>query len=254
MAALFVEQLVDSHSAADYHVGLYLHAELLHILDLAGEHLLLRKPELRNAVDQYSAGLVQGFENRNVVTKFGKVAGAGKTGWTGTDYRDLLSVRGGLHRFLRRASMLAGPVGDETLQLAYSDRLALDSENAASLALGLLRAYAAANSGKGRITGDDFGSAAYILLRQLRYEIGNLEIHGAGGHTARILAMQAAGGFKKRLLLAVAVAHFIEIGRADLGVLFADRDSRNSVCHHLSLPILHSCSSISSFSSLRYCP
>ena len=251
---LLAEQLVHGHGTSYYHVGLYLHPEPAHIVNLAGEHLLLRKPELGNAVDQHPARLVQGFENRHVVAQLGEVARAGQTCGAGADNGDLHAVRGGLGRLFGSSSVFTHIVGHETLQLAYRHRLALHSEHAAAFALGLLGAHASADRRQGRIAGNHLCGALHVLLRQSGDEIRNLEIHGAGGHTARILAVQAAARLEKGLLLIVTVAYLVEIGRADLGVLLAHRNPGNSVCHYLSLPILHSCLSSSSFSSFRNWP
>ena len=49
----------------------------------------VRQTELRNTIFEYTADLVQGFEDMYFVAVFGGVSGEGKTGRTGTDNGDL---------------------------------------------------------------------------------------------------------------------------------------------------------------------
>ena len=129
------------------------------------------------------------------------------------------------------ASRLPAVVRHETFELADGDRLALDAEHAAALALRFLRTHAPAHGGKRRVLRDDRGRAGDVAGGELRDETRDLQAHRAGGHAARVAAVQAAGRFQERLFLIVAVAYFFKIGRADLRVLLAHRYTGNSVCH-----------------------
>ena len=52
-----------------------------------------------------------------------------------------------------------------------------------------------------------------------------------GSHTAGIPAVQAARRFQPCLVEVVTIADLLELGRADLRVLFAHGDARYLVCH-----------------------
>lgn len=81
---------------------------------------------------------MQRLENLHLVTHFGQIGRAGQTGRTAADNGYLAPV--GRGRAGRLRAMLDAPVAHEALELADRDALALDAENARSLALGLLRA------------------------------------------------------------------------------------------------------------------
>ena len=84
-----------------------------------------------------------------------------------------------------------GMVSHKALELADSDTLSLYSEDAAALALGLLRADTAADRRQRGILRDDSRGSLDVTLFDLRDELGNLDADRASGHTARILAMEA---------------------------------------------------------------
>ena len=120
--AVFGHQLADRARLADHEVGLELDAELLQVLDLA-LHDRLGQPELRDAVDEHAAGLVQRLEDRHVVAGLDQVPGADQPAGARAADRDLLAglLRLRRHRGLALARL---PVGDEALEAPDRDRLA----------------------------------------------------------------------------------------------------------------------------------
>ena len=87
-----LHQLVDGHGLADDDVGLELHAAAAQHVDLEA-HNVLRQTELRNAIHQHSAELVQRFEDVHLVAHLDEVAGAGQSGRAAADDGDFLAGR-----------------------------------------------------------------------------------------------------------------------------------------------------------------
>ena len=71
------EKLVHRCGLAHDRVRLYLHAQFLHIINLALDNGL-GQTELRNAVDEHAPGLVKGLEYGHVVALLRKLPGHGK--------------------------------------------------------------------------------------------------------------------------------------------------------------------------------
>ena len=216
LEAVLAHQLVDGHDAADDHVRLDLDAERLEAVDLL-LHDGLGQTELRDAVDQHAAGEVQRLEHGDVVALLGEVARAGQAAGTRADDGDLMAVGNGLGGGLLHVGVV--PVGDKAFETADADRLTLDAADALALALRLLRADTAADGGQRGGLVDDLIGALVVLLGDLLDELGDLHLHGAAGDTGMILAVEAAGGFVKRLLLGVAEGDLQEVFVADVGVL-----------------------------------
>jgi len=82
----------------------------------------LGQTELRNAVDQHAAGLVERFEHRDLMTLAAHVGRDCDAGRTAADDRDLLAG-GGLDLRRGLASALAFQIGDKTLDAPDRDRL-----------------------------------------------------------------------------------------------------------------------------------
>lgn len=153
--ALFVQQRVDGHGAADDDVGLDLYAQFFDLGDFACHDALLGQPELGDAVDQYAARLVQRLEDLDFIAQFRKVARAGQPGRAAADDGDLVPVAGcGL---CRGGAVFELPVADEAFEFADGDRFAFDAQDAGAFALRFLRADAAADRGQRTVAGDDVG-------------------------------------------------------------------------------------------------
>ena len=137
------------------------------------------------------------------------------------------------------ASVLTAPVSDETLELSDSHRFSLDSEDTASLALSLLRAYSSADRWERGVLCDYCGSVCKVAGSNSRDELRNLHVDRTGTHAAWILAVETSCGFELSLFHIIAVADFFKVSCTDLRILFSDRYSWNLVCHYFPLPILH---------------
>ena len=123
-----------------------------------------------------------------------------------------MAVRGDLLGHL--VGVLAVPVGDEALQTADADGLALDAAHALALALLLLRADAAADGGKHGVLADGIESAAEVLLADLLDKAGDVDVDGAALNTERLLAVEAALGLSQRHLLGEALVDGAEVAGA----------------------------------------
>ena len=141
--AFLVKQLIDRDGLADDHVGVDLYTQRLYVLDLFFHNRFLRKTELRNTVYQYTACLVQCFEDGHIITHFCQIAGAGQSCRAGSDHGYLFTVL-----FLGRFGLdavLSCPVRYETFQLTDRYGFALDTADTLAFALALLRTNTAAD-------------------------------------------------------------------------------------------------------------
>ena len=227
--AVLREEVRNLARTADAVVRLDLHADLLKTLDLVLDDRL-RETELRNAVDQDAAALVEGLEHRDLVTGLGAVRRAGDRRGTRTDDRDLLAgLRRAGHGLL--VAVLTGEVGAEALDATDCDGL-LDvlhqlAHRAFLHALLLLWADASAD---GREKGgllDDLERAGEIALSRLREEAGDVDRDGAALHAGLGGALQAAGGLALGHLGRVAKRDFLHVVGALLSVLLGHRLLRN---------------------------
>ena len=219
--AFLLHQLVDGDGLSYDHVGLNLHAQRFHILHLGKHDAVLGKTELRNAVYQHAACLVQSLEDGHVIAQLRQIAGTGQTCGAGTDDGYLLAV---LLRGSRRLdALLSRPVGHETLQLSDGNRLALDAADAASLALALLGTYTSADSRKGGGLADDTISLREIAFLYRLDKIRNMDLHRAAFHTFCLLTVQAASGLFHRLVFIISQADLVKVRRADLRILLSYR-------------------------------
>ena len=227
LETFIVHQTVDCHRTSDDHIRLYLDSESLDLVDLALEDSVLRETELRDAIFKDTSCLVESFEYGDVVAFLGQVGGARQSCRAASYDCHLRSAfRNLLDGFRDR-----GVVGDEAFKLSDSDRLALDSEYAGAFALGLLRAYTAADGRKGGIAGDYPCSPFDVTGGEMRDEFGNIHTHRAGRHTARILAVQATGCLSGGFRQVITITDFFEIMCSYLGILLPDRYSWDSCCH-----------------------
>ena len=220
VVGVLAEQLVDAHALADGRVAHDVDAHGHELVDLL-LHDGLRQTELGDAVSQHAAGLVEVLIDGHVVAELGQVARAGEAGRAGADDGDAVAVRGDLLGHL--VGVLAVPVGDEALQTADADGLALDAAHALALALLLLRADAAADGGQGAVLEDLVVSALEVLLTDAGDELRDLDIDRAALHAGRARAIQAAVGLIDRHLDGVAKRDFFKILIADVRVLLRDR-------------------------------
>ena len=111
---------------------------------------------------------MQRLEQRHRVALLGKQRRAGQAGRAGTDDGDLDAV--GLSLFRHGVDVLAVPVGNEALQTADRDRLALVAADALGFALRLLRTDTAGKSGQRVSISDDLIGLFKVALGDLMDE------------------------------------------------------------------------------------
>ena len=140
-----------------------------------------------------------------------QVSGAGQAGRSGADDgRPLCPGR-------RRAAGLLvpaashGEIGHEALQPADGHRLKLGAHHAGGFALRFLRADAAADRGQGVGLFQNPVGALDVAVRQGGDEAGDIDLHRAARHAARLLAAQAAVGLEQRAFQVEPERHFLEI-------------------------------------------
>ena len=184
-----VKQLLGRGDVAHDGVVLKLDAHLLETVDLALDNRL-GQTELGDAVDQYAAAGEKRLEHRDVKTVAGKFARAGDARGAGAHDGDLLAVLGPHSRLGGKLGLIA----QEALELADSHRLALLAADALALALGLLRAHAAADGGEHGLLADDIQSATVVLLANLLDELGDVDVNGAALDAERLFAIHATLG------------------------------------------------------------
>ena len=161
---------------------------------------------------------MQSLKDRDVVALLDEVAGAGEAARAGADDRDLVAV--GFHLgLLDGGAVLEVEVGDETLQAADGDGLALYAADALALALALLRTDTTADGSEGVGGGDDLVSGLKVADLDLGDEVRDADVDRAALDALGVLAGQAAHGLLTGDLGAVSERDLVEVLGADDGVL-----------------------------------
>ncbi len=173
---------------------------------------------------------MQRLEHRNVVSRLRQIARTGQTRRAAAYDRHAMAVRGSFVTAL--AVVFQTPVAHIPLQLADSHGLALDAENARTLALRLLRAYASTDARQRAVLGYDGRCRRHVALQHLADESGNIYTHGARRDASRVLAPQTSRSLCARLLAVVPVTHLVEIGCTHARILLAHAHARNLICHN----------------------
>ena len=234
LKAFLGEQLVDGDRAADDGVGHDLNAHLFERGDFA-RHDRLGQTELGDAVHQNAAGLVEQLVHGDFIAHAGEVARAGQTGRAGADDGDAVAVGNGLLDLRVGVGVGGVPVGDEALETADADALALDAADALALALMLLRADAAADGGQAVGGGDDLVGFFKLALGDLGDELGNADVHRAAADAGMLTAVEAALGLVDGDLLGVAESDLVKVLVAYQRLLL-----RNGVFRHTHIShVLH---------------
>ena len=218
--ALFVHKLVDGDRFSNDHVGLDLHAQRLHVLDLFFHNGFLGETEFGNAVYQHAAGLVKGLEDGHVIAHLGQISRAGKARGARADHGHLFALL--LCGSLRLDPVFSRPIRHEALQLTDGNGFALNSSDAFSLTLALLRANAAADGGQSGGGADHLIGGLHISLLHLFDEAGNVDGYGASLHALRVFAVDASGSLFHRLFFVISQADLLKVGCPFLRILFPD--------------------------------
>ncbi|MPN13301.1 hypothetical protein SDC9_160622 [bioreactor metagenome] len=132
--------------------------------------------------------------------------------------------------------MRHGVVRDEALQPADADRFALDAAHAPFLALRLLRADTSADGGQGIGRANDVVGLQKLALNHQLNELRNADVDGATLHARLSLAVEAARRFVDGHRLVVALGHLFEIAVANVWVLLARGQLRQSHIRHVQFP------------------
>ena len=133
---------------------------------------------------------MKSLENSDIISELCEVIRTGKTRRTAADHGNLMAVRWRYNRLC--TAVLTAPVCSKALQLSDSYRLALDAEDAASLALRLLRAYASADCRQRRVFSQHLCSLGEIAGSDLGDELRDLDAYRASSHAARVLAVETS--------------------------------------------------------------
>ena len=164
---------------------------------------------------------MQRLENGNLVTHTSQIACAGQTGRACTNDGNLVTV--GFRLYCLLSAVFARVVGNEALQTADGNGLALDAADTVALALALLRAYTAADSGqRGGLL--DLGSRfEELALGNQSDKLRNLNLYRAAGHAGLVLAVQAALCFLDRHFSGIAERYLFKVFIADVRRLLGHR-------------------------------
>ena len=228
-----IEQVLDIQGSAHYHVVVESDALLPQGVDFVC-HDILWQTEFRNSVYQHAALFVETLENGYFVSLVHQITGSGQSGRAGTDNGNLLAVGWDFFYFII-ADVLSVPIRYETLQSAYSNRLALDSANALSFALGFLRAYTAAHCRQGVGGSNHFIGTGKIPLGYLCDEFRNPYVYRTSCHARLVFTIEATLRFVYRHLLGISQSNFLKILISDIRFLRRHR----CLCHLIIHSVLH---------------
>ena len=140
-----LKKLVNSNCSSDNGISVYSYAQRFKTVYLFLNDSLWQT-ELGNTVHQNSSRKVQSFKYGHLIAEACKISCTGKTCRSRADNSSLVTVR--LRLFGFGCTVLVVPIGNETLQSADAYGIALDTADALSLALGLLRTYPSAYCGQ----------------------------------------------------------------------------------------------------------
>ena len=140
-----LKKLVNGQGLTDHHVGFNMNAKLLERINFLC-YDLLGKTELGNTVHKHAASGVKRLINGYVIAKLCKISCACKSGRTGTNDGNSVSVACRFYGFFLTEGIV--PVGNETLKATDSNRLSLDTSDTLGFTLRFLRTNSTANSRK----------------------------------------------------------------------------------------------------------
>ena len=229
----FIEQVLDVQRSSHYYVVVEGNALLPQGVDFVC-YDIFRQTEFRNSVYQHAALFVEALENGDLVSLVYQVSGCSQSGRAGTDNGSLLAVGWDFFYFIV-ADVLSVPIRYETLQSAYGNRLALDSANALSFALGFLRAYTSAHCRQGVGGSDYFIGTGKISLGHLCDEFRNAYVYRTSCHARFVFTIEAALRFVYRHLFGISQSYFLKILISDIRFLRRHR----CLCHLIIHSVLH---------------
>ena len=128
------------------------------------------------------------------------------------------------------------PVGHEALQAADAYSLTSNGLGAVLLALLLLGADTAADSGQGTLAHDDLIGPCKVPLRHPLDEGGDPLANGTARGAGLFPAFQAAHGLPNGVHLRIPQVHLIEVGAAALDVLLGHGGAFSHIVDHFASP------------------
>ena len=140
----------------------------------------------------------------------------------------------GLRLYCLFGAVFARVVGYKALQTADGNGLTLDAADTVALALALLRAYTAADSGQSGGLLDLGSRLEELALGNQSDKLRNLNLYRAAGHAGLVLAVQAALCFLDRHFSGVAERYLFEIFIADVRRLLGHRTLFRIHIRHLT--------------------
>ena len=169
------------------------------------------------------------FKYCHIIAQLCKISCACKSGWTRTDYSDLMPVL--LFCSFRFNIMLQCIICNKTLQLSDRYRISLDSTDTLSFTLRFLWADTSTNCRKcGRLT-DDLISLFDISFLYFLNKCRNINRYRTSFDTFCIFTIETSGCLFHCLFLIISKANFFKIRCTHFWILFSDRYSLHSLCH-----------------------
>ena len=189
----------------------------------------LWKAEFGDSVNEYAARLVKGFVNGNFHARSGELRRAGKPARTAAHYRDAFADAFRRGVFCGNGQHI---IAHEPFHAAYAYRAVDTGANAHFFALVFLRTDPAAN-GRERVGRfDDFARLFDFSFAYFRQKFGNTHADGTAFHARRGSATKTARRLVAGKVKVESDSHFVEVMRADGGILFGYKISRFFLdCH-----------------------
>ena len=141
-----LDQLVDGCGFTDDNVCFEFNAKFFDFFDFFLNDFLFWKTEFRDTINKNAAELMKSLEYSYIITCFCKISCTGKSGRTGTDNCNFVSILNFCSSWFD--VMLQSVVSNESLQFTDGNSLALLTADTLSLTLGFLWTYTTADSRK----------------------------------------------------------------------------------------------------------
>ena len=218
----FGNHLFEGKEASDQRIAFELDAQLDELVDFGIDHRV-GQAEIRDAVFQHAAGLVEGLEHGNFAAGLGHIRRAGHACRAGADDADLVAVL-----------LDVGEVGpafadrrvtDKAFESADGHRFQRLADGTFAFALVFLWADAATDGRQEAGLRQDVVGTAQILLIDFLDEAGDVDADRTARNTGLVGTHQAAFGFALCVLGPVTAGHFLKVFGAYRCLLFGHRST-----------------------------
>ena len=220
LKSLIFKKLVDCYGFTNDNVGLNLNTQRFYVLNLCCNYFVFWKTEFRNTINKNSTSFVKCLEDCYIVTHLCKISGAGKSGRTGTDHCNFMSVLLCSRNWFD--TILLRPVSNETLQFTNGNSFPFQTADTFTLALCLLRTYTSANSRKSTGLTDDLVSFFKVSFFYFMNEAWDIDRYRASFHTFCFLTAKASVCFFHCLFFIVTKANLFKVSSTNLRSLLSD--------------------------------